>query len=313
MAANAKTHKKYICNLCDVKCFSNFDLERHKTTRKHEKAIASANNGNVKTDFAVIEEEKNYVCLCGKKFSHSASLSRHKKNCDILSSGKELSDVSSNKLDVITTAMIDLMKNNETILMENKEFKELLLEQNKQMMELMNTKMMGNITNNTNSHNKFNLNLFLNEQCKDAMNISDFIKSLEISFEDFENVGTLGYAEGISNILINNLKKTEIEKRPMHCSDLKRETMYIKDKDTWENDKEKTIFISAIKGAAHQNFMKSVDWKMKHPDYRDSASKTMDKYNKILYETCGPESKEEKEKEYNKILRRVAKEITIDK
>jgi len=209
--------------------------------------------------------------------------------------------------------IFELIKNNQAILMENKEFKELLLEQNKQMMEFMNTKMVGNITNNTNSHNKFNLNLFLNEQCKDAMNISDFIKSLEISFEDFENVGTLGYAEGISNILISNLKKTEIEKRPMHCSDLKRETMYIKDKDTWENDKEKTIFISAIKGAAHQNFMKSMDWKKENPDYCDSASKTMDKYNKILYENCGPETKEEKEKEYNKILRRVAKEVTIEK
>jgi len=286
---------EYSCDLCYYVCSKKQHYIQHLATRKHKMITENKNFVNL-----------NLTCKCGKDYKYKSGLSKHKKMCNFKESVKISDDVSGN-------VILELIKNNQAILMENKEFKELLLEQNKQMMEFMNTKMVGNIINNTNSHNKFNLNLFLNEQCKDAMNISDFIKSLEISFEDFENVGTLGYAEGISNILINNLKKTEIEKRPMHCSDFKRETMYIKDKDMWENDKEKTIFISAIKGAAHQNFMKSMDWKKENPDYCDSASKTMDKYNKILYENCGPETKEEREKEYNKILRRVAREVTIDK
>jgi len=243
--------------------------------------------------------EQKFVCECGNIYKFRQGLHKHKKNCIVLPSKyiNHSSDLSNN-------VVVELLKS-------NNEFKELLLEQNKQMLDMMNSKMVSSTTNNTT--NNFNLNFFLNEKCKDAMNISDFIKSLEITFEDFENMGTLGYAEGISKILINNLKNTDVEKRPMHCSDLKRETMYIKDKDIWENDKEKTIFISAIKGVAHKNFMKSVDWKKENPDYCDSSSKTMDIYTKILYETSGPISKEEKEKEYNKILRRVAREVTINK
>jgi len=309
---------QFICDFCDITTNNKKDFVKHLATAKHKKRSKSGEIlGEILENIPkpCFPFQYTFLCDCGKKYKHDQSLRTHKKKCTYKNNVNQ--DPSLNELDKITTAMIDLMKNNQVILTENKEFKELIMEQNKQIIELVKEKGFsgGNVTNshNTTTNNKFNLNLFLNEQCKDAMNITDFIKSMEISFEEFENVGTLGYAEGISQIIINNLKNTELVKRPMHCSDLKRETMYIKDKDAWENDKEKTLFISAIKGVAHKNFMKSVDWKIKHPDYKDSSSKTMDKYNKILYETCGPESKEEREKEYNKILRRIAKEVVIEK
>jgi len=300
-----KVSNQFSCEKCHYICYKQSLWNKHISTSKHK---------NVYQD---VDQKVSgiFSCDCGKSYSYKQSLCVHKKKCiNQKSLENNFHDLSNNNVS-------DLSNNNVLIfelLKSNNEFKELLVEQNKQILELVKETGFASANNiNINSHNttnnKFNLNLFLNEQCKDAMNISDFIKSLEISFEDFENVGTLGYAEGISKIIINNLKNTEIEKRPMHCSDLKRETMYIKDKDIWENDKEKTLFVSAIKGVAHKNFMKSVDWKKENPDYCDSSSKTMDKYNKILYETSGPISKEEKEKEYNKILRRVAKEVMIQK
>jgi len=285
-----KIAKKYMCEKCHYTCCKKSDWTKHLATSKHSNV-----DQHVDQNVAIF-----FICDCGKKYGYKQSLSVHRKKCTFQKekiTENEIQDASNNN-DLI----LELIK-------QNQDFQ-------KQLLDMVKEKGFGgNMINSniTNSNNKFNLNLFLNEQCKDAMNISDFIKSLEISFEDFENVGTLGYAEGISKILINNLKNTEVEKRPIHCSDLKRETMYIKDKDTWENDKENTLFISAIKGVAHKNFMKSVDWKKENPDYCDSSSKTMDKYNKILYETSGPISTEEKVKEYNKILRKVAREVIIQK
>jgi len=285
----SQKNAKFSCDICCFDSNNKYDYSKHLLTAKHSKATQC----NDKTQKEASSDK--LICCCGKKYADRVGLWRHKKNCIFQKdSENNISDTSSNLI-------LELIK-------QNQDFQ-------KQILDLVKENgLCGNTINshNTNSNN-FNLNFFLNEKCKDAMNISDFIKSLEISFEDFENVGTLGYAEGISKIIINNLKNTEVEKRPMHCSDLKRETMYIKDKDIWENDKEKTLFISAIKGVAHKNFMRSFDWKKENPDYSDSSSKTMDKYTKILYENSGPQTTEEREKEYNKILRRVAREVMINK
>jgi len=289
----------FFCELCDYKTSNKKDYKKHATTSKHLK-----NTEGYKKDITIKSEKSlNFAdsfCSCGKQYKYYSGLWRHKKKC----SEKQCpaaTDNSSNQIEVMASMFKEVMKSNQDL--------------QQQLFELVKEK--GNTTHtnshNTTNNNNFNLNFFLNEKCKDAMNITDFIKSLEISFEDFENVGLLGYAEGISKILIDNLKNTEVIKRPMHCSDVKRETMYIKDKDIWENDKENTLFISAIKGVAHKNFMKSVDWKKENPDYRDSSSKKMDIYTKILYENSGPETKEEREKEYSKILRKVSKEVAIDK
>jgi len=201
------------------------------------------------------------------------------------------------------------------ILKQNSDFKELIIEQNKQMMEMVKEGKTINNTNNNNTtnNNKFNLNIFLNEKCKDAMNIMDFANSLEIGLKELEDVGTLGYATGIGNIIIRGLKDLDVYKRPIHCSDLKRESMHVKDKNMWILDKDKTLLDTAIKRVARKNILKVQDWKQANPEYSELNSKTMDKYGQILIEATGSFEPEEKEKDLNKIIRIIAKEVVIDK
>ena len=298
MNETKKTPKNYNCYDCYFKCCKLNEWNRHISTAKHKN----------RTELNKKSTNLMFTCkYCDKTYEARNSLWYHEKKCSSNNNTIEASeetetnhiiqDMSENQIEFIATMFKEVIKSNQDF--------------QQQMLDLMKDN--GNVTNNNTTNNKFNLNFFLNEQCKDAMNIMDFIKSMEITIEDFENIGTLGYAEGIGNLFISNLKTMEVVKRPIHCSDPKRETMYIKDKDAWENDKEKTLFISAIKNVAHQNFRKSIEWKEKNPDYKDSSSKTMDKYNKIINEAMGPQTKEEKERDYNKIMRRVAKEVTIDK
>ena len=302
------SHKNasFNCENCHFKTSNKYDYSKHLLTAKHLKTESlSQNEHNCEKNG---EKNVSHICInCNKIYKSRVGLWGHKKKCVIHNKDESteeavIQDISSNQIEFIANMFKEVMKSNQ-------EFQQ-------QILELVKDKnVLGSITSNSHNttNNKFNLNFFLNEQCKDAMNIMDFIKTMKITLEDFENIGTLGYAEGIGNLFISNLKTMEVVKRPIHCSDPKRETMYIKDKDTWENDKEKTLFISAIKNIAHQNFRKSIEWKEENPDYKDSSSKTMDKYNKIINESMGPQTKEEKERDYNKIMRRVAKEVTIDK
>jgi ribosomal protein S9 len=203
----------------------------------------------------------------------------------------------------LTNVILDLVK-------QNQEFKDLIVEQNKQMMEMVKE---GKIINNTTNNNKFNLNIFLNEKCKDAMNIMDFANSLDIKLKELEDVGTLGYATGISNIIVRGLNELDIYKRPIHCSDLKRESMHVKDQNMWILDKEKTLLETAIKRVARKNILKVQDWKQANPEYAEINSKTMDKYGQILIEATGSFEADEKERDMNKIIRNIAKEVIIEK
>jgi hypothetical protein len=172
-----------------------------------------------------------------------------------------------------------------------------------------------NISNSSiNSHNKtFNLNVFLNEQCKDAMNIMDFVDSLKLQLADLEAVGKLGYVEGISNIIVKNLKALDVHKRPVHCSDSKREVMYIKDEDKWEKEnEEKNKLRKVIKKIANKNSRLLPQFKEKHPDCGKSDSLFSDQYNKLIVEAMGGSGDNDLEKE-DKIIRKIAKEVTIDK
>jgi hypothetical protein len=194
---------------------------------------------------------------------------------------------------------------------ENSEFKQLLIDQNKQMIEL--AKNAGNNNNNT-TNNSFNLNLFLNETCKNALNIMDFVSQLQIGVSDVEETGRLGFADGISKIFINGLKDLDISNRPVHCSDPKREILYIKNNNEWnkEND-ERTILTNAIKHVANKNMKQISEWTKQHPDCKDSDSKFNDKYLKIMYESVSGSTKEETNKNYNKIIRNIAKSVVIEK
>ena len=165
----------------------------------------------------------------------------------------------------------------------------------------------------TNSHNKaFNLNFFLNETCKDAMNIMDFVDSIKLQLSDLERVGELGYVEGISNIIVQNLKELDVNKRPVHCTDKKRETMYIKDENKWEKDEEKLKLHKVVRKVTYKNQNLIPDYKKEHPDYNKSSSKISDKFNKIVVESMGGSGDNDFEKE-EKIIKNISKQVFIDK
>jgi vacuolar-type H+-ATPase subunit F/Vma7 len=192
-----------------------------------------------------------------------------------------------------------------------------LLQQNNQLqnhiIELCKEKSITNIIN-TNSHNKtFNLNVFLNETCKDAMNITDFVNSIKLQLSDLENVGEIGYVEGLSNIIVKNLNALDVTLRPVHCTDKKRETMYIKDEDKWEKEDEKKAKLhKMIRKIANKNINLISDFKALYPDWKKSTSKVSDQFNKIIIESMGGPGDNEYENE-EKIIKKIAKEVYIDK
>jgi hypothetical protein len=201
------------------------------------------------------------------------------------------------------------------VLEQNKELTNLVVEQNKTIMELAKNGQ-GNtiISNNVNSHNKtFNLQFFLNETCKDAMNITDFVESLKLQLSDLENFGKVGFVEGISSIIVKNLQALDVHKRPVHCTDKKRETMYIKDEDKWEKDtEEKNKMRKVIKKVACKNQRLLSKYKEEHPGCNYSESKYADQYSKIVIEAMGGSGDNDIEKE-DKIIQKIAKEVVIDK
>jgi hypothetical protein len=172
-----------------------------------------------------------------------------------------------------------------------------------------------NNTTNTNSHNKtFNLQFFLNETCKNAMNIMEFVEQIVLNLNDLEETGKIGFAEGVSKMILKRLKSLDITERPIHCSDAKRETLYIKDEYKWEKeDEEKTKLTKAVKDIAYKNIKQIKTWQEKYPDYKDPESKTNDKYMKMLTNVMAGGTIEEMEKNYEKIIKNIAKETIIEK
>jgi hypothetical protein len=156
--------------------------------------------------------------------------------------------------------------------------------------------------------------VFLNETCKNAINLTDFIDQIKVSVSDLEETGKLGFSEGISKIFINGLKQMDIPDRPLHCSDLKRETIYIKNNNQWLKETDaKPLLINAIKHVSNKNIKKISEWTKENPDYNDSSSKQNDKYLRVVCESMSGSTKEESEKNYNKIIKNIIKETIIDK
>jgi hypothetical protein len=202
-------------------------------------------------------------------------------------------------------------KNIMEIISQNQEFKQLLIEQNNKIMELAAK---SNTTINNTTNNTFNLQMFLNVECKDALNIMDFVNSLELKIKDLENMAKLGYSDGISNIFINGLQDLDIKKRPIHYNDLKRETIYIKDQDTWEKENnERNKLKLAIKTIASKNIMQIPIWQKENPDCFDSCSKKNDQYLRIVSNAMSGSTVEETQKNYDKIISKVAREVVIQK
>jgi hypothetical protein len=285
---------KYSCDKCHYFSRKKSNFEEHLLTLKHSLAmIGNENQPNPAT---------KYSCICGKNYKDNSGLWKHKKKCtDNLK--KDLANEEKQQQLV------------EYLLKENSEFKHMMMEQNKNMLEL--AKNSGNNhhnTTNNNNNNNFNLQFFLNDTCKDAMNIMDFVSQLQVGIKDLEETGRLGFAEGISKIFINGLKQININDRPLHCSDSKRETLYIKSNNEWTKENEdKIILTNAIKHVAHKNMKQISEWTKNHPEYNDPDSKQNDKYLQIVSEAMSGSTKEETIKNYNKIIKNIAKETVIEK
>jgi hypothetical protein len=293
---NNKKPQFYPCFSCDQCCFKSAnkkDFGRHLLTLKHKKNLSIITINNKITPKTPDDKITEFKCECGKQYKFASGLSAHKKNCN-------------NKKSSLTKITNMLVR-------ENKELKEMMAEQNKVILELAQ-KQTQTINNNTINNTKFNLNVFLNEQCKDAINIMDFVNSLKLQLNDLENIGSLGYAEGIGKVFIQGLRELDVYKRPIHCSDLKREILYIKDKDSWEKENdEKTKLKQAIKFIEHKNIKNIPEWINKHPDSKFSDSPKNDQYMKIISNSMGGSTNEEDEKNFNKIIKKVASEVIIEK
>jgi hypothetical protein len=313
IAKIAKNRNNYTCNICDYNTSNKYDFEKHNNTIKHKTKKSAISLCDLSINMNKKSQDEKFICnKCNKSYKVYSGLWRHKKKCENI-----------NNSDICENSNLDLTDSDVIfqLIKQNDEFKQMIVEQNKTIIDQSNKlfEICKNNTSNTsishiNSHNKtFNLNVFLNETCKDAMNITDFVDSLQLQLSDLENVGKLGYVEGISNIIIKNLKAMEVHKRPVHCSDSKREVMYIKDEDKWEKENEnKNKLRKVIKRVANKNSKMLPEFKEKHPDCGKSSSKFSDQYNKLIVESMGGSGDNDLEKE-DKIIRKIAKEVVIDK
>ena len=288
-----KSSMNFVCDKCDYTTCRRSQLERHNTTRKHKMKQTETNNVKKSSD--------NFRCsICNTLFNSRTTLWRHNKSCSI-------------KNDSFNNEGCDQKELIKYLLKENAEFKQLMMDQNKQMIELAKTSGNSN-SNNTNSNNTFNMNFFLNETCKNAMNIMDFVSQLQVGIKDLEETGKLGFADGISKIFINGLKQIDVTDRPVHCSDFKRETLYVKNNDQWNKEnEEKPILTNAIKQIANKNIKQINEWTNEHPAYKDSKSKDNDNYLNILSQAISGTTEDETNKNYTKIIKNIAKETGIDK
>jgi hypothetical protein len=286
----AKSCNKYYCEKCDYGTMRKSSIDKHNLSSKHTKT--TINNAKVAKSC-----NTNYSCnICEKVFNDRPGLWRHKKNCQ---------------------PGIGHVLNNESIQINNdlsdKNIIMLLIKENSELKNIM-MDVIKNGTHNTNSNNKtFNLQFFLHETCKDAMNIMDFVDSIQLQLSDLEKVGNIGYVEGISNIITTNLKALDITQRPIHCTDNKREVLYVKDEDKWEKEnEEKNKLRKAIKHISNKNSNLILEFKNTYPDCVKSYSKKSDQYNKLIIEAMGGIGDNVVEKE-DKIIKKITKEVTIYK
>jgi hypothetical protein len=287
MNKSPKIPQVYNCKACDYITYSFKDFNKHLTTSKH---LNRTNLNNFEQK--IHENPKEYKCrICDKCYKARNSLWYHEQKCSI-----------------------EKMKNSEPT---DKELIMLLIKENSELKNMVmkvlengthNTTNNTNTITNTNSHNKaFNLNFFLNETCKNAMNITDFVDSIKLQLSDLMEVGELGYVEGISKIIVNNLNNLDETVRPIHCTDKKRETMYVKNEGQWEKeDDNKTRLKKAINRVADKNIRLLPRFREKYPEYRNSASKISDVHDKLVIEVM--ETDDDKK---CKIIKNISKATTI--
>jgi len=311
----------FVCEKCDFKCSKESNYKKHIVTNKH-KMLIDANN------IMPNNESNTVICICGKKYNHHSSFSRHKRTCVKVKSLESNSITKEDDSNTIIHVNITNDNNDKLIYSPNPSYSipnkdELLLKlikDNDEMMKIIKGQQeqinsiipkLGNITNNnTTMNNNFNLNVFLNEQCKDALNISDFIDSLKITLEDLLFSKTNGISRGITDVLIKGLKELDIHKRPIHCTDIKRDTMYIKDEDKWQKDENHDMMKNTIVKIADMERTALQQWAIDNPDWMETEKKQI-KYLTMMRSICEPiENYNNYER---KIIKNLGKEILIDK
>jgi hypothetical protein len=321
----------FFCQICDIDFPNKRNLERHKMTSKHINLENGGKNGNNK-------KTEEFLCTqCNKEYSSHSGLWKHMQKCtqDLDPNPKPATESAiepikikpkKNMADIFTPELVMLLieqnKELQNIIMEqNKETKNIFMtqmEQNKAIIEI--AKNSGNNNNNNNSNNtinndnkSFNLNFFLNERCKNAMNLSDFVNGVDISLDDFEETGRIGYVEGLSRIFCKELQKLDIFERPIHCSDAKRETIYIRENNRWEKDENKEKLLRAVKQIGKKNIKVLTLWQEKYPGYKDVESKENDRYLHILTNIMCGETEEEIQSNYGKIMKNISRITVVDK
>jgi len=281
------------CKLCHYNTCEQSKFDRHILTAKHKRMTQGLHLGEKKAEKA--ETDEKFICVCGSSYKYRQGLWKHKQKCNVLSSEK-----------------ID-----ETNIVCDKELIMTLIKQNAELLEIIkngtNNNSHNNSHNNHSNNKTFNLQFFLNETCKDAMNISEFIENISLQLSDLENIGKVGYVEGVSNIIIKNLNALEVEKRPMHCTDKKREIVYVKDEDEWQKEEEnKKRIKQVISNVVSKNMKLLPEYQNKYPECMNPESKKSDEYNKIIMETMGG-GMDVADKNKEKIIKKVTKEVIIEK
>jgi hypothetical protein len=268
-----------------------------------------------------------HSCGCGKIYRYRQGLFNHRKTCNFNpTESTSVNPVESTNVNNIDTINVNVLTNTVLELVkQNQEFKEMMIEQHKQIQEQNKqiidlAKTSGNTTNNTNNtnntvnNNKFNLNVFLNETCKDAINLNDFIQSIELTIRDFVNTGKDGYVKGISNIMLERIRDMDPHVRPIHCTDLKRETVYVKDSDKWaKEDDNKTHIRKAVRIVANKNKDQVHSWIQENPNYEVLDTPECDKFFEYSKASLGGYGKEENSRFENKIISNVLKEVVVNK
>ena len=303
-----KSPIEFTCNDCNFKCCNKKDYKRHLNTAKHLTRMTRIKNTPNTPD--------GFYCECGKRYKYKRGLWNHKQKCK----GEDQGQTHAPPLD--SSLVIELLK-------QNQEFKEMMVEQHKRMTEQQQrmteqqdtiielSKNAGNTTNNTinnTTNNKFNLNVFLNETCKDAINLNDFIQSIVLSVNDFINTGEVGYVRGISDIMLERIRDMHPHVRPIHCTDLKRETVYVKDSDVWaKEDETKKHLRKVVRIVANKNKAQVHPWIAENPKYDILDTPECDKFFEYSKASLGGYGKEEDEKFEKKIISNILKETVIDK
>jgi hypothetical protein len=315
-----KTTSEKVCELCNYTTSDATNYKKHLLTAKHKRLTLFNTDGKDELEISI----QTYYCeCCNFNTRNKYDFNRHnqtKKHKQILLLNQESKIESPQQIPEIKQEQLSNSLTSDIVmelLKQNKEIQTSLVEQNKELhntlIKISKQQTVINTTNNI-TNNQFNLNVFLNEECKNAINIEDFIESLKLTVNDIEETGKLGYTQGISRIFVKALKDLDVTQRPFHCTDIKRETVYIKDQDTWEKENaEKTKLRNVLKQIARKNLKMLPEWQEKNPDFKYLDTPENEKFMQISLSSLGSEYKDEQDRMEEKIIRNVLKEVVLEK